>query len=148
MKTKLYSMWLKFCKASDKWRAMACSEWIDSKTGHTYSPYDVIVGNAKNIARKGIIYFNYKQPGTKARDDSPEYDAWNAFMTAKESSDSIIEFLIKNFKTFKNYLPATCIFLDLHNLKPEDMLKQNNKPLVEELKRALISDIDSRKSDK
>ena len=69
-------------------------------------------------------------------------------MTAKESSDSIIEFLIQNFKTFKSYLPATCIFLDLHNLKPEDMLKQYNKSLMEELKRALISDIDSRKSDK
>ena len=149
MKTKLYSMWLKFCKAPGKWRAMTCNAWIDSKTGHAYSSYDVtIVGNAKNVVREGIICFNYTQLGTKVRDGSPEYHAWNAFMTAKESSVSIIEFIAKNFKTFKNYLPATCIFLDLYDLKPEDMLKLYDKPLMRELKHALIADIDSRKGDK
>ena len=74
--------------------------------------------------------------------------AWNAFMTAKESSVSIIEFIAKNFKTFKSCLPATCIFLDLYNLKLEDMLKLYDMPLMEELKHALIADIDSRKGDK
>ena len=68
-------------------------------------------------------------------------------MTANESSD-IIEFIVNNFKTLKRYLPATCIFLDLHNLKPRDMLKRCNKPLMEELTHALIADIDSRKGDK
>lgn len=148
MKTKLYSMWIKFCKAPGKWRAMACNAWIDSKTGYAYSPYDVIVGNVKNVVHEGIICFNYKHPGTKVRDGSPEYHAWNAFMTAKESSSNIVEFIAKNFKTFKSNLPATCIFLDLHNLKPRDMLKQCNKPLMEELKHALIIDIDSRNGDK
>lgn len=148
MKTKLYSMWIKFCKAPGKWRAMACNAWIDSKTGHAYSPYDVIMSTAKNVVHEGIIRFNYKHPGTKVRGMSPEYHAWNAFMTAKESSDNIVEFIAKNFKTFKRYLPATCIFLDLHNLKPKDMLKQCNEPLMEELKHALIIDIDNRKGDK
>ena len=148
MKTKLYSMWLKFCKAPGKQRAMARSTWIDSKTGHAYSSYDVTIGNAKNVVREGIIYFNYKHLGIKVRDKSPEYHAWNAFMTAKESPVNIIEFIAKNFKTFKSYIPATCIFLDLNLLKPKDMLKQYNKPLMEEFKRALISDIDSRKGDK
>lgn len=149
MKTKLYSMWLKFCNnAPGKCRAMADIAWIDPKTGHAYSSYNVIVGNVKNVVLEGIIHFNYKHHGTKVRLMSPEYRAWNAFMTAKESSDSIIEFIAKNFKTFKSYLPATCIFLDLHNLKPRDMLKQCNKPLMEELKHALIIDIDSRNGDK
>lgn len=147
MKTKLYSMWIKFCKSPGKWRAMANSAWIDSKTGHVYSSYDVAVGNVKNVVREGIICFNYKHSGTKVRDRSPEYHAWNAFMTAKEFSD-IIEFIVKNFKTFKSNLLATCIFLDLHNLKPRDMLKQCNELLMNEFKCALIADIDSRKGDK
>lgn len=148
MKTKLYSMWLKFCKTSDKWWTMADTAWIDSKTGRTYSPYDVAIGNAKNVVHAGIIRFNCKHPGTKVRDRSPEYHAWNAFMTAKESLDSVIEFIVKNFKTFKNYLPATCIFLDLYNLKPRDILKWCNEPLMKEFKHALIADIDIRKGDK
>lgn len=148
MKTKLYSMWIRFCKAPGKQRAMGCHALVDSKTGHAYSSYDVTIGNAKNVVREGIICFNYKHPGTKVRDKSPEYYAWNAFMTAKESLYNIIEFIAKNFKTFKSYLPATCIFLDLYNFKPEDMLKLYDKPLMEELKHALIADIDSRKGDK
>lgn len=148
MKTKLYSMWIKFCKAPDKWRAMTDNAWFDPNTGHAYSPYDVIMGNAKNVVHEGVIRFNCKHYGTKVRDGSPEYHAWNAFMTAKESLDSIIEFIIKNFKTFKSYLPATCIFLDLYNIKPRDMLKQYDKPLMEEFKHALKADIDSRNNDK
>ena len=101
-------MWIKFCKAPDKLRAMACNAWIDSKTGHAYSSYDVTIGNAKNAVQEGIIRFNCKHSGTKVRDRSPEYHAWNAFMTAKEV-DNIIEFIAKNFKTFKSCFPATCI---------------------------------------
>ena len=147
MKTKLYSMWIEFCKEPGKWRAMANNAYIDSTTGRAYGPYDTIMGSAKNIVHEGIIRFNCKHSGTKARDGSPEYHAWNAFMTAKKV-DNIIEFIAKNFKTFKSYLPTTCIFLDLYNIKPGDMLKQYNKLLMEEFKHALIADIDSRKGDK
>lgn len=148
MKTKLYSMWIKFCKAPSKWRAMEDNVWVDSRTGRTYSRYDVIVGHVKNVVHEGIIRFNYEHPGTKVRDRSPEYHAWNAFMTAKASSVSIIEFIAKNFKTFKSCLPATCIFLDLYDVKPEDMLKLYGTPLMEELRHALMADIDSRKGGK
>ena len=51
------------------------------------------------------------------------------------------------FMKFMHFM-RLCIFLNLYNLKPKDMLKQCNEPLMEEFKHTLMADIDSRKGDK
>lgn len=153
MRTKLYRMWVRFCKAPEKWRAMANQVWVDPKTNEQYTNYDMACGKAPNAICRGVIYFNSKFINGLCIDDrSPEYHAWNAFMTAKDSIKDILIFIMKKFNIFKEYLPATVIVLDINNLKPKDAIKtisdnayDINNEFINDLKRALITDIDFRK---
>ena len=137
MKTKLYKMWIDFCR-SFGYMTMGLFTRLDEHSNPVY----------------GVVTFNWKFPCIKVKYPSPEYDAWRAFMHAKDP-DKIIEWICKNFDLLSSILPATCIFLELHCIGIDDILEiwstyrkspdMQKNAFLNEFKKALVADIDCRK---
>ena len=128
MKTKLYKMWLDFCK--DKNICLDEETMLDDGT---------VIGYA---------YFNYKSgKEVKMANPSPEYDAWRAFMQIKDCTE-VTKFIAKNFDLLKEWFPAAAVFLDLHQLEAAELLDSANINMFIEFHKAIYKDaylIDQRK---
>lgn len=125
MKTKLYKMWIEFCN-SQKYISMM-DESLDPDKEYV----------------SGKVLFSYKASPMKATYPSAQYNAWRAFRNALDP-DTVVKFLCLNFDVFKDDFPLACVFLDLHNLKPEDMIKNESKCFADEFKIALSNDMRER----
>lgn len=124
MKTKLYKMWLEFCKNKH-------CPMLDEKKLPSGQISGLVSFNAK--PREYVIMTR----------PSPEYDAWRAFMKAHDP-DLVLAFIVKNFNTFKDSFPSGCIYLDLNQAKVSDVMKKMNRKTQSEFKRALCNDMQER----
>lgn len=139
MKTKLYRMWIKHCMKNTY--AMYNQVWLqrDSKSRfHIYSG-DKPPQNAKLY---GCIPFNNSFSGERVKFRSSKYQAWNAFKHARVG-DSLVDFLIAHWKTFKNSFPFALVVLDLHNANIKSI--KHDIDLKKAVFEAMASDIDNRK---
>lgn len=129
MRTKLYKMWMKFCR----------------RQNHVLMLDEKMLPDRSCI---GFVSFNYKHVNVEMKRPSPEYDAWKAFYLAKDS-DYIVKFIVKNFKTFREWFPMTCVFFDLHHVDdPSKLLMSKCQHLVKGFRKAMYEDsfvIDERK---
>ena len=140
MKTKLYRMWIKHCMKNTY--AMCHQTWLqrDSKSKtHIYCGRDTPPQNAKLY---GIIRFNNSLFGEQVEFKSSKYQAWNAFKHTKVV-DSVIDFLIAHWKTFKSSFPSALVVLDLHNANIKSL--KNDIDLRKAICKAMASDIGNRK---
>lgn len=132
MKTKLYRMWIKHCMKNTY--AMYQPMWLQRDS------------NSKLLY--GIIRFNNSLFGERVKFRSSKYKAWNAFMHANafkhaKDVDSLVDFLIAHWKTFKSSFPSALVVLDLHNANIKSL--KHDIDLRKAVFKAMASDVDNRK---
>lgn len=147
MKTKLYKMWVEYCTSIGYVKMMNDGlDYAFPHTGIVYNPQP-----EKRLV--GHVSFNFIRHNIKMTYPSSEYDAWRAFTLALNPK-YIIDFLLLNYDVFKNDLPQTTIFLDLHQttasqiysaLHKKQSISNDDIQMINNFKLALNSDLKSRR---
>ena len=118
MRTKLYKMLITYCKGNHNFNHDPC------------------------IA---TIRFSYGGRFTNVYKHSPEYYAWLAFLKSSDA-DIMLDFIILNFDQLKQYLPSACIWLDLHQMSIDDLIRKDvDSPERNEFAYSIMQDVNARK---